>query len=250
MTATAHGQQAFQGNPAFVNPAVGGCGFDHGVFAAHGIGGGGQAKFGFHAPDNVQIRECGLDHHDVGAFVDIERHFADGFIGIGGVHLVAAAVAEFRCGFGHLAERPVESRGEFRGIAHDGEVGKALVVQFGADGANAAIHHVAGRHHVRAGGRVAGGGFGEELEGGVVQNLAVMHDAAMAMRSVFAQADVGNDQERGQFFFQQAHGFLHDAVWGVSAAGFVVFFIGNAEQQNRRDAEGVGGGGFAHNFIG
>src|ERR1035438_7293621 len=49
-----------------------------------------------------------LDH--VGAFLQVELDLAHGFAAVGGVHLVAAPVAELRRGFGGLAERPVEYR--------------------------------------------------------------------------------------------------------------------------------------------
>src|SRR4029077_4670365 len=71
----AHGEEAFQSDGAFVDPAVGGGGFDHGMFGADGIRGGGVAKFRFDAMQNVQVREGGFDYDDVGAFLDVEGDF-------------------------------------------------------------------------------------------------------------------------------------------------------------------------------
>ena len=73
--------------------------------------------------------------------------------------------------------------------------------------------------------------------------------AAMAVAHVFAQAHVRDDEQRRQFLFQQPHRLLHDAVLGVSAARLLIFFIGNAEEQNRRHAERVRRRRLAHNFI-
>ena len=54
----------------------------------------------------------------------------------------------------------------------------------------------------------------------------------MAMAHVFAEADVGNDQQFGQFLFQEPNGFLDDAVSGVGAGGFLVFLVGDAEEKD------------------
>ena len=86
------------------------------------------------------------------------------------VHLVTAPVAELRRGLGRLAERPVKRRRKLRRVTHDGRVGETVLVQFRADGAHAAVHHVARRDDVRAGLGVAGGGAREQLQRRVVQN--------------------------------------------------------------------------------
>jgi hypothetical protein len=72
----------------------------------------------------------------------------------------------------------------------------------------------------------------------------------MAVFHVFAEADVGDDHEAGQFLFQKTHGLLDDAVASVGAGGFGVFFVGNAKKQNGGDAERVGLCGFADEFVG
>ena len=94
---------------------------------------------------------------------DVEGDFAEGFVGVGVVHLVGAAVAELRGRFGGFAERAVVGGGEFRGVTHDGRVGEAGFVERGADGGDASVHHVAGGDDVGAGGGVGDGGFGEEV---------------------------------------------------------------------------------------
>lgn len=72
----------------------------------------------------------------------------------------------------------------------------------------------------------------------------------MTVAHVFAKTDIGDDEERWQFLFQQTHGLLHDAVASVSAGGFVIFFTGNTKKQNRRHTQRVGAAGFAQQFIG
>ena len=71
--------------------------------------------------------------------------------GVGGVHLVAAAVAELRRRLGGLAEGAVEGRGVLGRVGEDRRVGVALLVELEADRADPAVHHVAGRDRVGAG---------------------------------------------------------------------------------------------------
>ena len=145
-------------------------------------------------------------------------------------------------------------------------------VQFGADGCHATVHHVARRDHVRARLGVAGGRVRQQFQRRVVQDFhwsaghrpggfrvfssvpspfpALRPDnAAMAVFHVFAQADVGDDQQRRQFLFQQPDGLLDNAVLRVSAGGPGVLFVGNAKKQNGRHADGVGARRFADDFI-
>ena len=56
--------------------------------------------------------------------------------------------------------------------------------------------------------------------------------AAMAVAHVFAKTDIGDDDEFGTFFLDRAHRLLHDTVLRVSAAGLLVFFCWNAEEQD------------------
>ena len=176
--------------------------------------------------------------------------FAQRLVGVGGIHLVTAPVAEFGRGLGGFAERAVIRGRKFRGVGHDGRVGKAGAIQFRPDGAHPAVHHVAGRHDVRAGFGVAGGGPREQFQRWVVQDFSALHDAAMPVLHVFAQTHVGDDEQRRQFLFQKPDGLLDDAIFGVGAGSFRIFLVRNAEQQDRRDAQRVGADGFAQEFIG
>ena len=75
---------------------------------------------------------------------------------------------------------------------------EAGVVQRGADGGDAAVHHVGRGDDVGAGLGVGDGGAGEQRQRGVVVDLAGRRDdAAVAVRGVLAEADVGDDDEAG-----------------------------------------------------
>ena len=107
---------------------------------------------------------------------------ADRLLGIGRVHLVAAPVAELRRRVGGLAERTVEARAVLGGVGHDRDLLEAVLVERTADGADAAVHHVRRRHDVGAGLGVRQRGPHQLLDGGVVEDLLAVQDAAVAVR--------------------------------------------------------------------
>ena len=119
-------------------------GLQHRVLAADVVGGQRHPGRVLDPADHVQVGQRRLDHEDVGALLDVEPRLADRLVGVGGIHLVAATVAERRRRVGRVAERPVEGRGELGRVGHDRRVDQAVVVQRGADRAHAAVHHVAG----------------------------------------------------------------------------------------------------------
>ena len=47
-----------------------------------------------HPPDDVEVGQRGLHHQDVGALLEVELRLADRLVGVGRIHLIAAAVAE------------------------------------------------------------------------------------------------------------------------------------------------------------
>ena len=68
-----------------------------------------------------------------------------------------------------------------------------------ADGGDSAVHHVAGSDDVGSGSGERDGGFGEQMQGGIVLDFVILavffHDSAVAVRGVFAEADVGYEDE-------------------------------------------------------
>ena len=214
---------------------------DHRVLAADVVGGDRQARRLLDPADHVEVGQRRLDHDHVGALLDVEQRLAHGLVGVGGIHLVAAAVAERGRGVGGLAERPVERRGELRRVGDDRRVLVALRVELRAQRAHAAVHHVAGRHGVGAGRGVRDRRAGEQLERDVVVHLPVLaHDSAVAVRGVLAQAHVGDHDQVRVRLLERAHGQLHDALVVVCARALLVLLGGEPEQQHGRDAELMG----------
>lgn len=99
-------QQRFQ-DDAILHPAAIDGTAQHGVLAAHLVGEGGHAERLVHAPDDVEIGHAGLHHDHVGALGQVERHFAQGLVAVGRVHLVGLLVA--------LAERAARADGPRNG---------------------------------------------------------------------------------------------------------------------------------------
>src|SRR6266436_7147323 len=181
-----------------VGEDYGGAGFYHGVFAAYVIGADGDVEFFADGANYVEIGERGLDHHHVRAFFKVERDFFQGFAGVGGIHLVAAAIAELRGGLRGFAERAVEAGAVFRGVGKNGGVFEFVLVEFFADGGYATVHHVGRGDDVGAGAGVGEGLVGEDGDGGVVGyggfvgEMVVLDYSAVAVVGVFAEADVGD----------------------------------------------------------
>ena len=219
----------------------------HGVLARDLVGAHGQVEAGACFADDVEVGHGWLHEQHVGAFRDVLFNFPHGFAEVGTVHLVGATVAELRSGVGGVAEGAVEGGGEFRGVAEDGRVVFAGFVDCCAHGGDAAIHHVAGCDDVSTGFGEGCRGFCEESYAGVVfyfEMIAVAVDeAAMAVRGVFAEADVCDDDERLCFAggLDCAEASLDDAVGCPGSGALLVFFGGNAEEQNSADSE-IGAG--------
>ena len=66
----------------------------------------------------------------------------------------------------------------------------------------------------------------------VVDGAAVLQHAAMTVFGVFAQANVGNDNQLGVFCFNQLAGLLYRLVHIPAAAADSVLVRRNAEKQN------------------
>jgi hypothetical protein len=71
----------------------------------------------------------------------------------------------------------------------------------------------------------------------------------MAVRHVFAQANVAHEDQAGNFAFDGAGGLLHDAVISPGSGGDLVLFVGQAEQNYRRHAQGMYLLGLGHGFV-
>jgi hypothetical protein len=66
-----------------------------------------------------------------------------------------------------------------------------------------------------------------------------LHDPAMSVRHVFAEANVAHQDQVWHFAFHGTCSPLHDAVVGPGSGGDVIFLVGKAEENHRRHAQGI-----------
>ena len=115
---------------------------------------------------------------------------------------------------------------------------------------DAAVHHVGRRDEVGAGHGVRQRGSRQLFDRGVVDDLVAVDDAAVAVRGVLAQADVGHDEEVADLALECAHGRSAPAHPDRAAAEpSGSFCVGQAEQDDRRHAVRLRGRGFLDGFV-
>ena len=176
------GRQLLEGHGRPVDPAPLGGRLDHGVLAAHVVGGHRHVDRPAHVGDDVEVGQRRLDHDDVGPLGDVEGHLGQRLAP------VAPGPAGSRAGRRRRrwSRRPPRGTGR-RGPRRTWRRRRArpprswpVAVEGAADGADLAVHHPAGRHDVGAGRRLGQRHPLVELEGGVVVDRAV---GAAARRS-------------------------------------------------------------------
>ena len=76
----------------------------------------------------------------------------NGFVAIGGIHLVGFFIAARKVGGRayRIAKRPIKARGIFCRIGHNLCIGEALVFERFTNSANATIHHIGGSNDICA----------------------------------------------------------------------------------------------------
>ena len=119
-------------------------------------------------------------------------------------------------------------------------MGVAGFFQRFADGADAAVHHVTGRHHVGAGVGVRQGLQHQRVHGFVVHHVtAVVHQAVLAMGGVGIQRHVGDDAQLGEALLERADGALGQAVLVPGRGGVERLGLGRGdrEQHDGRDLQ-------------
>jgi hypothetical protein len=72
------------------------------------IGGNRQIELIAQLGDDIEVGYRRFHHQNICAFVHIEGRFAQGLAAVGGIHLVAAPVAELGCAIGGISEGSVK----------------------------------------------------------------------------------------------------------------------------------------------
>ena len=133
-------------------------------------------------------------------------------------------------------------------------MGEAGRVEPLPDRAYHAVHHPAGGDHVGARPGVDDRLLGQELQGAIVVDVGpsggVAQRAAMAVVGVFAEADVGHQQQLRGSLLGHADGLGDDAgvAGGIAAGG--VFLGGDAEEDHAAQAQFGGLADFVGQQVG
>ena len=108
----------------------------------------------------------------------------------------------------------------------------------GAHGGDPSVHHVRGGHHVRPGLGVGQGHLGQDRHAGVVHHLAALHDPAVAVVGVGAEADVGHhDEVLPEGLLQGLHRQGHDPPGVVAVLGQGALVVRDAEEEDRGEPQ-------------
>ena len=97
--------------------------------------------------------------------------------------------------------------------------------------------------------RVRQRGAGQLLDGDVVDDFFVDQDAAVAVRRVLAEADVGDDEEPRHFLLDRARRGLYRCLGIVGARAHRILLIRQTEQEHAGHPVGLGGGRLAHGLV-
>ena len=154
------------------------------------VGGNGEAGRLAQPQDHVEVGESRLDEENIGALKLIELRLNVRLASIRRILLVGLLVSKARVGVERVTEGAVVRGGVLGGVREDGDIGEALGVESVADGADAPVHHVGGRHDVRARARLADDLLAQLLDGVVVEDLAVLDDAVVAHARVGVERNV------------------------------------------------------------
>ena len=214
----------------------------HGVLAADLIGEGGDAVLILDPAHHVQIGHARFDHHHVGSFGDVLADLVQCLVAVGRIHLVGllAALAQVGRRADRIAERAIVVGGVLGRVGHDLGVDETVGLQRLTDGADAAIHHVGGGHHIGAGPGLAEGLPYQCLGGDVVQHIAALiDDAVLAMGGVGVESHIGDDAQLRVGRLQGAHDARHQAI--VIPGGFgiqtLALLANHREQGDGRNAQ-------------
>ena len=188
--------------------------------------------------NDIEIGERGFHHQNICAFLNIQCDFSKCLFGVRCVHLIGASVAKLRRGFSGFAKRPVESGCIFRGIRHDWDVFVSALVQRLADCTDAAVHHIRWCDDIGTGARVRKALFDEEFHRPVVLHLPCLNDAAMPVVCVFAEANVGDDEQGWHCILNRADCLLDNSIVGVCLGTQRVLFLRDSKQDGAGNTEG------------
>ena len=204
---------------------------------------------------NIQIGHARFHHDHIRPFRQIPRDHAQGFVAIGRIYLIGILIASQRSrGPNRIAERSIKSGCEFGGIAQNIDVVKSIPFQHGPQSANAPIHHIRGPQNIRTGLRLCLAHLYQRVNGFVVHNLTVAHDAIVTVYVIGIQGNICHDHDVRNGIFDGTNGAVGQIVWIPGLFAIFCFQGGisvgkNADCRNCEPMGGLGQSGQAINRI-
>ena len=169
---------------------------DHGVFSAHVVDRDWAVGRGMDRRHHIEVGQGRFDHEQVRAFCLVQLSLHHGLVDrCAWVHLVAPPVTGSWRGSCCIAEGPIEGRGVLDGVRQHPSAVMSSLFQGGADGSDAAVHHVGGTDVIGAGLRRQDGHLGEGCHRFVVDDRAVNNVTTMAVIRDRAHAHVGHQDD-------------------------------------------------------
>ena len=125
------------------------------------------------------------------------------------------------------------------------------IVERHADRTDASVHHVRGRDDIAARIGLHQGLPGQDLDGLVVQDHAVLQQSVMAVAGERIERDIAQDADLGHGFLDRAHGTAHQVLGidGLAATLVAQARIGIGKDRDTGDGELGGAFDVAHGFL-
>ncbi|MNC41956.1 hypothetical protein D3C75_907490 [compost metagenome] len=119
---------------------------------------------------------------------------------------------------------------------------KSVLIEPGADRMHESVHHIGWRDNIRPRFSLGHCRAGQKVQRSIVDHIAVHHTihrmgmnhAAMAVIREFTQTGIRNYEQLRVPFFNQACGFLHNAILSERRGADRILGFGNPEQQHSR----------------
>ena len=189
-----------------------------------------------HRFHDVKISKCRLYHNDIRPLFDICLTFAQCFSAICRVHLIRSAITKCRSGMCRIPKRRIISGRKLCAVSHKQCIHASIFIQCLSQICDMSIHHVRRCDHVCARLGKCYCHLRQKRKCLIVQDLSVLHQSAMSVGGIFAQAHICDNQKLRCFLLDLTHRTLCDTIFIISAATTFILVLRDTEDQNCRNA--------------
>ena len=112
-----------------VNPTLGRCGFEHGIFTAHIVRRYGPVHVNSKVSDHIQVTQRRFHHQKVSPFIRIQFRLSQCFVAISGIHLIGFLIPGLGGTFECIPKRTVKRTRVFGTVGYNSRLGEIRLVQ-------------------------------------------------------------------------------------------------------------------------